>query len=130
MQKIRNFEWPVLKKMSKNPNFRHLIHLNPQIKILFQNSGRSITLLDWPPTSCKVSEKTNELCPRYLKMDQQTNEGDDYGVPSSGSKIWKTNWRSLMRYRKIPNISSPNISPLISNTNFPPNISPPYYKPP
>ena len=33
MQKIRNFEWPVSENMSKNPNFWHLIRLNPQIKI-------------------------------------------------------------------------------------------------
>ena len=33
--KIRNFEWPVSKKMSKNPNFWHLILVNPGIKIFF-----------------------------------------------------------------------------------------------
>ena len=45
MQKIRNFQWPISEKMSKNLNFWHLIPLNPRIKI-FPKYG---TTLKWCP---------------------------------------------------------------------------------
>ena len=52
---------------------------------LFKIASVSLFLLYWPLTSCKVSEKTNERFPRYLKTDGRTtdhgrtNEGDYYG---------------------------------------------------
>ena len=40
------------------------------------------------------------------------------------------NSRGMSKYRKIPKLSPPpNISPLITNTKSPPNVSPPEYKP-
>ena len=69
MQKIRNFRWPVSEKMSKNPNFWHLIPLNPRINIFFQNSCRVTFFTLWTcKTSCKVSEKTNEWSVRYSRQ--------------------------------------------------------------
>ena len=45
MQKIRNFQWPVSEKMSKNPNFWHLILLSPPINFFFEISAVSLSLL-------------------------------------------------------------------------------------
>ena len=73
MQKIRMFSWGVPEKMSQNPNFWHLIPLNPQIKIFFQIRVVSLLLLYGPATSCKVSEKTNKRSLRYLKTDTRTH---------------------------------------------------------
>ena len=57
--------------------------LNPQIKIFFKIQAVSLFLLYGPATSCKISEKTNERSPRYLKTDRrtdgQTDKGDYYG---------------------------------------------------
>ena len=55
--KVRNFSWPISKKIPPKPNFRHLIHLNPHIKILLEIPFLSLFLLYWPPTSWKNSEK-------------------------------------------------------------------------
>ena len=70
-------------KMSQNRNFWHLIPLNPQIKIFFQNSGSVTFLLYWHLSKCKISEKTNERSLRYLThgrkdghKDTRTDKGD------------------------------------------------------
>ena len=77
MQKTRNFQWPVLEKMSKNPNFWWLIPLNTWIKIFFKILAVSLSLLYWPLTSGTVSDKTNERFQRYLNMDGPTDQGMD-----------------------------------------------------
>ena len=63
--------------MCKNPNFWHLLPLNPRIKIFFQNFGRVTFLINWPLTSCKSSEKSNEQSLRYLKTGGQTDGRTD-----------------------------------------------------
>ena len=63
--------------MSKNRIFWHLVPRNPWIKIFFKILAVSLFLLNWPLTSCKVSEKLNERSPRYLKTDGQTDRRTD-----------------------------------------------------
>ena len=55
----------------QKPEYLLLIPLNPLIKIFFQNFGRATFLLNWPLTSYKILEKTNERSPRYI--DGQTD---------------------------------------------------------
>ena len=60
-------------KNIQDPNFWNLIPLNPWIKTFFKIPAVSVFLLYRPPTSCKVSGKTNERSLRYLKTDGRTN---------------------------------------------------------
>ena len=97
-------------KMFKNQNFWHLILLNPWFKILFFIiPDVSLSLLYWPLTSCKISEKTNEQFPRYSKMDgrsndgPQTNEGDYYG-PNRVNPGSKKLQFLYPKYRKFNNL--------------------------
>ena len=52
---------------------------NPWIRIFFKIPAVSLSLLYWPLTSCRVSEKTNEGPLRYLKKDQRTDRWTDKG---------------------------------------------------
>ena len=58
--------------------------LNPHIRIFFKILAVSLSLLYWPLTSCKVSEKTNYLSPRYSKMDWRTDKQGRLLWTSSG----------------------------------------------
>ena len=66
--------------MSKNLKFGHLIPLNLQIKIL----ALSLFLLNWPLTSCEVSEKTNARSLRYLQTDRRIDRQTD----GQGRLLW------------------------------------------
>ena len=76
-------------KISKNPNFWHLIPFNPWIKIFYQISSCVTLFTLLTQTSCNISEKSNERFPRYLKTNGRTNKGDNYGPHwvNLGSKI-------------------------------------------
>ena len=87
MQKIRNFQGPVSEKMSKNPNFWQLIHLNPRIKIFFPISAVSLFLLCWHLTSWKVSEKTDERSLRYLTHTRTDGQGQLLRTPSGKPRV-------------------------------------------
>ena len=91
---MTNFE-----ENNQKNNFWYLTPLNPRIKILFQNSSSATFFTLLTLTSCKVSEKSNEQFPRYLKTDwptdqrtdQQANKGDYYGPHQVNprSENWK-----------------------------------------
>ena len=87
-------------RMIKNPNFWHLIPLNPRIRIFSRNSGH---------------EKTNKLSLRYSKsdwgMDRQMNRQTD----SQGRSLWTLsgkigvqNCRQLLRVTTCLFIKSSN----------------------
>ena len=63
--------------LQMNVQKNHFFTINPQIKIFFKIPAVSLFLLYWPLTSYKVSEKTNERSPRYLKTDGQTDGPTD-----------------------------------------------------
>ena len=68
--------------MSKNPNFWHLIPLNPRIKIFFQNSGRVtfFTLLtpNFMQSFRKIEWAVSEIFKDGL-MDGRTDKCDYHG---------------------------------------------------
>ena len=67
----------------ENVHKPQILALNPQIKIFFKIPAVSLFLHYWPPTSCRVSEKTNERSLEIYKdeqMDRQTDKGDYYGL--------------------------------------------------
>ena len=72
----------VLEKMSKIPNFWHLIPLNPRIKIFFQNSGHVtfFTLLtpNFMQSFRKIEWAVSEIFKDWL-TDGLTDKGDYYG---------------------------------------------------
>ena len=53
----------------QKPNFRHLIPLNPRIKMFFQNSGRVTFFTLLTPIFMQSFRKLNERSPRYLKIN-------------------------------------------------------------
>ena len=99
--------WTVLKKISKKSNFWHLVPFNPWISIFFK-----IPAVSWPLTSCKVSEKTNEQFPRYLKTDQRTDQGMDQQTNKCGY------------YYYIPHQVNPGSTNKSKHTTFETDTSP------
>ena len=66
--------------MSKNPNFWHLIPLNPRIKIFFQNSDR-VTFLNFidPKLRAKFQKKQMSSLWDILRLtDTRTTDMDYY----------------------------------------------------
>ena len=61
--------------MSKNPNFLHLIPLNPRINIFFQNSCRVTFFTSLTSNFMQSFGKSNEWSSRYWKTDTQTDHG-------------------------------------------------------
>ena len=117
--------------MSENLSFLHLIPLHPWIKIFFKVPAVLLSLLYWPPTSCKVSEKTIEWSLRCLQTDKWTDlqtsrlqvKGDYYGSyqVNPRSKIIVT----LCILSSSPRIGTP-FQPMVSNKFFKSYSFPPF----
>ena len=73
MQKIRNIQWPVSEKVSKNLNFWHLIPLNLQIKIFSNYCTHSNDVPYCPLPSCKKLETFNDWFPRKCQKTRIFN---------------------------------------------------------
>ena len=62
--------------MSKNPNFWHLIPLNPRVKIFFQNSGR-VTFFTWLTPNFMQSFRKIEWAVSEIFKDGRTDRLTD-----------------------------------------------------
>ena len=85
------------------------------IKIL----AMSLFLLYWPLTSYTISDKTNELFPRYLKTDQG---GTDHGqmdvkgilLRNRSDKLWVKFWFWCIQKTKIDFVREHKTSTLLN----------------
>ena len=86
--------------MTENPNFRHLIPLNPQIKIFFQIPAVSLSLIYWPLTSEKNEWAVFEISKDRPWMDHGPLDKSYYDGPHLVNLVSKM---SQMSSKKVSN---------------------------